>query len=72
MGRTRMTLPSLVSWTDPADEQVDEGAAPVAAAPLQRPGEADHPSAVGQPGHRQPGGGGAGAVRGQSRDTRSA
>ena len=36
------------------DEQVDEGAAPVAAAPLQRPGEADHPSAVGQPGHRNP------------------
>lgn len=29
-------------------------------------------SAVGQPGHRQPGGAGAGAVRGQSRDTRSA
>ena len=57
IGWTRMTLPSLDSWTDPATMVTSMGWRAHPAAGVAGAGEADHPGAVGQPGDRQPGGG---------------
>jgi hypothetical protein len=59
MGWTRMTWPSLDSWTDPATmvPSMEACAQRRPAGWVGLAGEGDHPGVVRQPGHRQPGSG---------------